>query len=53
MLASTASGGGAAAWEKATVWGMSRFSSSGALSSVAMTIGAPHKCVTLWSTMAS
>jgi putative lipoic acid-binding regulatory protein len=46
MPASTDSGGGAAAVLKRTRWGKSRFSSSGAFSSVAITIGAPHRCVT-------
>ena len=53
MAASTASGGGAAAVTNSTLWGSGRFSSARALSSVDMTMGAPHRCVTLCSAMAS
>ena len=53
MAVNTDSGGGAAAWLKATVWDIARFSSAAALSSVDMTMGAPDKCVTLCSTIAS
>ena len=53
MAASTASGGGAAAVKNSTTCGSGFFSLAGALSSVAITIGAPHRCVTLWSAMAS
>jgi hypothetical protein len=53
MAASTASGGGAAAVKNRTVWDRGRFSAAGALSSVDMTIGAPHRWVTPWSAMAS
>ncbi len=53
MAASTASGGGAAAVTNSTLCGSGRFSSAGASSSVDMTIGAPHRCVTLCSAMAS
>ena len=47
MAASTASGGGAAAVKNSTTCGKGFFSFAGALSSVAITIGAPHRCVTL------
>src|SRR5918997_6946094 len=53
MAASTASGGGAAAVKNRTMWGRGRFSAAGALRSVDMTMGAPHRCVTPWSAMAS
>src|SRR5919205_1511083 len=53
MAASTASGGGAAAVKNSTTCGSGFFSFSGALSSVAITIGAPHRCVTLWFAIAS
>ena len=53
MPASTACGGGAAAVLKVTVWAKSRLSASSALTSVAMTIGAPQRWVTPWSAMAS
>ena len=53
IAASTASGGGAAAVTNCTVCGSGRFSSGLALSRVDMTIGAPHRCVTLCSAMAS
>ena len=53
IAASTASGGGAAAVAKLTTCGSGFFSASGALSSVAITIGAPHRCVTLWVAIAS
>src|SRR5947209_6018539 len=53
MSASTASGGGAAAVKNSTTCGSGFFSESGALSSVAITIGAPHRCVTLWFAIAS
>src|SRR5262245_6941633 len=53
MPASTASGGGAAAVKNATFCENGRLSASGALSSVAMTIGAPHRCVTPRSARAS
>src|SRR5205085_7761126 len=53
MAASTASGGGAAAVKNSTTCGSGFFSTAGALSSVAITIGAPHRWVTLWSAMAS
>ena len=53
MPASTASGGGAAAVKNSTVCGSGFFSASGALSSVAITIGAPHRCVTLCVAIAS
>ena len=46
MAASTDSGGGAAAVKKSTLWTNSRCSASGAFSSVDITIGAPHRCVT-------
>ena len=46
MAASTASGGGAAAVKNSTTCGSGFFSFAGALSSVAITIGAPHRCVT-------
>ena len=46
-------GGGAAAWLKATTCSMCRFSLSGALRSVDMTIGAPDRCETLCSAIAS
>src|SRR5262249_13360056 len=48
IAASTASGGGAAAVKNSTTCGSGFFSSAGALSSVAITIGAPQRCVTLW-----
>ena len=47
MAASTASGGGAAAVKNSTTCGSGFFSFAGALSNVAITIGAPHRCVTL------
>src|ERR1044071_5523309 len=53
MAASTAPGGGAAAVKNSMVWGRGFFSFAGALSSVAITIGAPHRCVTLWLAIAS
>ena len=53
MPASTASGGGAAAVKNSTTCGSGFFSAAGALSSVDITIGAPHRCVTLWVAMAS
>src|SRR6266508_5578789 len=53
MAASTASGGGAAAVKNSTTCGSGFFSAGGALSRVAITIGAPHRCVTLWSAIAS
>src|SRR4029077_11690053 len=53
MAARTASGGGAAAVKNSTTCGSGFFSFSGALSSVAITIGAPHRCVTLWLAIAS
>src|SRR5690349_17179287 len=53
MAASTASGGGAAAVKNSTTCGSGFFSPSGALSKVAITIGAPHRCVTLWFAIAS
>ena len=53
ILASTAAGGGAAAWLKARRWGNRRRSSSVALRSADMTKGAPERCVTLLSAMAS
>ncbi len=53
MAASTASGGGAAAVTNSILLGSGRFSSSLALSRVDMTMGAPHRWVTLWSAMAS
>src|SRR5437660_1227220 len=53
MAASTASGGGAAAVKNSTTCGSGFFSFSGALSNVAITIGAPHRCVTFWFAIAS
>src|SRR5262245_66500701 len=53
MPASTASGGGAAAVKNSTTCGSGFFSAAGALSSVAITIGAPQRCVTLWVAIAS
>src|SRR5207248_6494973 len=53
IAASTASGGGAAAVKNSTTCGSGFFSALGALSKVAITIGAPHRCVTLWLAMAS
>ena len=53
IAASTASGGGAAAVTNSTMCGSGFFSCAAALSSVDITIGAPHKCVTLWVAMAS
>ena len=53
MAASTASGGGAAAVKNSTTCGSGFFSFAGALSSVAITIGAPHRCVTLCAAIAS
>ena len=53
IAASTASGGGAAAVANCTTCGSGFFSSAGALSRVDITIGAPHRCVTLCSAMAS
>ena len=53
IAASTASGGGAAAVKNSTACGSGFFSCAGALSSVAITIGAPHRCVTLCSAIAS
>src|SRR5258705_5997961 len=53
MAASTASGGGAAAVTNSTAWGSGFFSLACALSSVDITIGAPHRCVTLWVAIAS
>src|ERR1041384_6119227 len=53
MAASTAAGGGAAAVKNSTTCGSGFFSFSGALSSVAITIGAPQRCVTLWFAIAS
>src|SRR5207247_2295271 len=53
IAARTASGGGAAAVKNSTTWGSGFFSALGTLSSVAITIGAPHRCVTLCSAMAS
>src|SRR5690349_14053765 len=53
IAASTASGGGAAAVKNSTTCGSGFFSFSGALSSVAITIGAPHRCVTLCIAIAS
>jgi hypothetical protein len=53
MAASTASGGGAAAVKKETFWSKARRSASGALSSVDITMGAPHIWVTPWSASAS
>src|SRR4029078_1289777 len=53
MAASTASGGGAAAVKNSTTCGSGFFSCAGALSSVAITIGAPHRCVTLWLAIGS
>src|SRR5262249_43711859 len=53
MAASTASGGGAAAVKNSTTCGSGFFSLAGALSSVAITIGAPQRCVTSWRAMAS
>ena len=53
MAASTASGGGAAAVKNSTTCGSGFFSAAGALSKVAITIGAPQRCVTLCAAMAS
>ena len=53
IAASTASGGGAAAVKNSTRCGSGFFSAAGALSRVAITIGAPHRCVTLWVAIAS
>ena len=53
MAASTASGGGAAAVKNSTFCGSARFSSSGALRIVDMTMGAPQRWVTLCSASAS
>src|SRR5262245_66546266 len=53
MAASTASGGGAAAVKNSTTCGNGFFSLAGALSSVAITMGAPHKCVTFCVAIAS
>ncbi len=53
IAASTASGGGAAAVKNCTTCGSGFFSLAGALSNVAITIGAPHRCVTLWLAIAS
>ena len=53
IAASTASGGGAAAVTNSTWCGSGFLSCAGALSSVDITIGAPHRCVTLWVAMAS
>src|SRR5215813_12862345 len=53
MAARTASGGGAAAVKNSTMCGNGFFSFAGALSSVAITIGAPHRCVTLCAAIAS
>src|ERR671937_2650848 len=53
IAASTASGGGAAAVKNSTTCGSGFFSSGGALSKVAITIGAPQRCVTLWRAIAS
>ena len=53
MPASTASGGGAAAVKNATLPGNTRRSSSGALSSSDITMGAPHRCVTPCSASAA
>ncbi len=53
MAASTASGGGAAAVTNSILCGSGRFSASLALSKVDMTMGAPHRCVTLCSAIAS
>jgi hypothetical protein len=47
IAASTASGGGAAAVKNSTTCGSGFFSAAGALSRVAITIGAPQRCVTL------
>jgi hypothetical protein len=46
MAASTASGGGAAAVKNWTACGSGRRSAASALSSVDITMGAPHRCVT-------
>src|SRR5262245_6753704 len=53
IAASTASGGGAAAVKNSTTCGSGFFSAAGALSRVAITIGAPHRCVTWWLAIAS
>src|SRR6478609_1676803 len=53
IAASTASGGGAAAVKNSTTCGNGFFSASGAFRSVDITIGAPHRCVTLWFAIAS
>ena len=53
ISASTASGGGAAAVANCTTCGSGFFSCVAALSSVDITIGAPHRCVTLWVAIAS
>src|SRR5262245_4771850 len=53
MAASTASGGGAAAVKNSTTCGSGCFSFAGALSSVAITMGAPHQCVPLRVEIAS
>src|SRR6516165_7309690 len=53
MAASTPPGGGAAPVANCTTCGRGVFSCPGALSSVDITIGAPHRCVTLCATMAS
>jgi hypothetical protein len=52
IAASTASGGGAAAVTNSTVWGNGFFSCAAASRSVDITIGAPHRCVTLWRAIA-
>src|SRR5436190_18120318 len=53
MAAGTDSGGGAAAVTNCTRCGSGRRSSAGALIRVDITIGAPHRCVTPCSAMAS
>src|ERR1044072_5853932 len=53
MAASRGAGGGAAAVKNSTTCGSGFFSFSGAFKSVDITIGAPHRCVTLWFAIAS
>jgi hypothetical protein len=53
MAASTASGGGAAAVMNSTLCGSGFFSAACAPSNVDITIGAPHRWVTLWDAIAS
>ena len=53
ILASTAAGGAAAAVIILTLWSKGRRALSGALTIMLITIGAPHRCVTRCSAMAS